>query len=266
MGSRVCAGREARGRRAAGGGRPWGMVIVIGLWSLPLPAAAAGAADPDAAPVVTAPGSAPGEAGHSPPLRGESGFFVIDSRLGSGLSPGIAAGPTLPFLLGPAWEAPLGAAGVGVLHPLSPESGGRPSLAVAGALTRAAGENAPRGWEATLLGIVTKTVGDLDTAPRLHLNLGWTYQSDPDPEESRDRYVVGLGFSQELAPDLTIAAGVFRRSERPGSGKGAIEAGLRYQIDADAVLSFGLGAGLRGSSPDLHALIGFRYAFGAPGR
>lgn len=101
-------------------------------------------------------------------------------------------------------------------------------------------------------------------AHRIHLNLLWDHNTQPDASERPNRYEAILGYSVELKPSFALVADLFReqQQERDQESQG-LELGAIWGLGSEVVLAFGGGVGLGPDSPDFVVRTGFQVAFGS---
>lgn len=152
-----------------------------------------------------------------------------------------------------------------------------PAFAIAGGVTQPYGAG-HGGTETELKFLATKSLGPLDPngstpfsyVPRsLHFNASWFHNYDPltgVDAEPRDRYRVGVGYSQPVTNDLVIVADVYRETDRArGRATNLAEIGARYMVTPQTVAVASVGVGFGGDrSQDFRAVIGFQHSLSYP--
>jgi hypothetical protein len=134
------------------------------------------------------------------------------------------------------------------------------------------------GTETELRFLATKSLGTSDASGsdpysyvprRIHFNASWFHNYDPlnGPDaERRDRYRVGVAYSQPLTNDLLLVADVYRETDRArGRTTNLAELGVRYQLTPQTVLTGGAGVGFGGDrSQDFRVTVGFQRTLSNP--
>lgn len=87
----------------------------------------------------------------------------------------------------------------------------------------------------------------------------------PDAER-RDRYRVGVAYSQPLTNDLLLVADVYREPDRTrGRATNLAELGVRYQLTPQTILTGAAGVGFSGDrSQDFRFTVGFQRTLSEP--
>lgn len=199
--------------------------------------------------------------------RGE--VFTLEPELKWGLIKNAQLEVKVPFFIGPGDREGSGNVQVAGLYNFNLETSLVPALALRVGLEFPSGEDAS-GVDSTVRGILTKGFA----RGRAHLNAGFTNRGDPGPGERASIYevVVGVDHPADLGL-LPIAIGldnlvmvdvvVQRAAFTQGDPLVLAEAGLRHQVNPWALLTFGVGFGVAGESPDIQATIGYQYTFAA---
>lgn len=124
------------------------------------------------------------------------------------------------------------------------------------------------GFESQLGLVATRSLGAFGQSylpRRLHLNALGFHNYDRQSMERRDRYRVGLGYSQPVANDWVVVGDFYRETEREASkARHMAELGTRFQLDPLTVISAGVGAWTGPDSPRFSVLIGFQRSLTFP--
>ncbi len=199
--------------------------------------------------------------------RGE--IFTLEPELKWGLMKNAQVEIAAPFFIGPGERKGSGSIKVEGLYNFNLETALIPATALRFGLEFPSGEDAS-GVDSTVRGIVTKGFA----RGRVHLNGGFTNIGDPDPRERAYIYQVVVGADHPadfgLLPiaigldNLVMVDLVVQRAALEGGDPLVLaEAGLRHQVNPWTLLTFGLGLGIAGESPDVQATVGYQYTFAA---
>jgi hypothetical protein len=94
---------------------------------------------------------------------------------------------------------------------------------------------------------------------RLHVNLGYTVNTDPGEDDREGRVSAVLGYSRRLTPETIFVSDLaFEQEVTQDEDTLMIEAGIRHQVTPLSVLSIGAGAGLTSDSPDVRLTVGWQ--------
>ena len=172
---------------------------------------------------------------------------------------------TAPYRVGNASSSGSGDYQLGVLYRFTDDHGGDgilPALALRAQAAQSYGAGA-HPVETTLRFVATKSLGELQTAPRLHLNVSWMHLAGERAADDRiNRYSWGIGSSLLIGPATAFVADFFReQGSTRGENSSLLEAGIRHAVSDKAVLALGAGAGLGDDSPDFRLLAGFEFSF-----
>jgi len=179
------------------------------------------------------------------------------------LTRGLAVTVDTPYRFGNAPSSGGGNARVGALwNFLSDDGGPRPALAVHGRISAPYGAG-PHPTETILRFVATKSLGgDVQTAPRLDLNVSWLHLVGPGAGEPRDRYTWGVGSTVLIGPNTALAADFYQEHpSRTGRNVSLVEAGVRQGLAKGSLLAFGVGTGIGHASPRLRLLGGVEVPF-----
>lgn len=200
-----------------------------------------------------------------------SDLFTFAPRVEAGLFRNFQASVALPYSLGNANETKQGTADLQGLYNFNNESVYLPALSLGAGVLQPYGYQ--RGGTETQVKVVaTKSIGSLGTSyvpRRLHLNAIWFHNYDPltttDGRERRDRYLIGVGYSQPVTNEAVLVADVYRQELRErGRAENMVEIGTRYQLTPQTVLSGSVGTGFGDRSPAFRVLIGFQHTLSWP--
>ena len=128
------------------------------------------------------------------------------------------------------------------------------------------------GTETSVQAVATKSIGSFGTSyvpHQLHLNAIWFHNYDPlslaDTRERRDRYLVGVAYSQPVTNDAVLVMDIYREQLRERTrAQNIVQAGVRYQLDPQTVLSASVGTGFADRSPAFVGLIGIQHTLSWP--
>lgn len=152
-----------------------------------------------------------------------------------------------------------------------------PAMALAFGVSTPYGFNAG-GTETELKFIASKSLGTPDPmglspysyVPRqLHVNASWFHNynplSGPDAER-RDRYRVGVAYSQPISNDVVLVADIYRETDRErGRAVNLAEIGARYIVTPQTILAGSVGVGFAGDrDTDFRAVIGLQHSLSYP--
>lgn len=183
----------------------------------------------------------------------------------------------VPYRFGNASETRQGDVHVKALYNFHTEGVWLPALSLAAGVAQPFGLRSG-GTETELKFLATKSIGPFDTAglspfsysPRsFHLNVSWFHNYSPlaGPDgERRDRYRIGLGYSQPLTNELVLVADVFREIDRDRrKATNMAEIGGRYIITPQTLVSVGVGVGFGADrGEDFRAVAGFQHTLSYP--
>lgn len=203
--------------------------------------------------------------------------FSIVPRLEYGAFRNFQLSVETPYRVGNATGTDQGEFRLQGLYNLNTEGLVLPAFAVAAGVAQPYGAGGG-GTETQLKFLATKSLGALDPngstpfsyAPRqIHFNAVWFHNYDPlrgVDAERRDRYRLGVGYSQPITNDLVVVADVYRETDRErGRATNLAEIGARYLLTPQTVLSGSVGVGFGGDrSQDFRAVIGFQHTLSYP--
>ena len=191
--------------------------------------------------------------------NGGQNFFSFDPRLVVGLFPGFQATFRAPYQVGPDGSNS-GAFNVGGLYQLNKGGPVLPTLALSGGIEVPYGFN-PGAVETSLKLIASKPLGNVSENRDIHLNIGWTHNTNPGPDERGDRYSIGVAYAQPFdAKTLFVAAVVGEQELEQRTNRIMFEFGIRHQVSDELVVSAGAGI-FRITGPS-ERTDGFRFVVG----
>lgn len=200
-----------------------------------------------------------------------SDLFTFAPRVEAGLFRNFQASTALPYSLGNTSETKQGNANLQGLYNFNNETISLPALSLGAGVIQPYGYERG-GTETQVKAVASKSIGSFGTSyvPRqLHLNAIWFHNYDPlrlsDASERRDRYLVGVGYSQPVTNDAVLVADVYRQELRErGRAENMVELGTRYQLTPQTVLSSSVGTGFGDRSPAFRVLVGFQHTLSWP--
>lgn len=188
-------------------------------------------------------------------------LLTLQPRLKYGAAQHLELSLTLPYSVGTGEEADSGALELETLYLLLQETGVLPTISTGARLGQGFGDAAGDTSGAISL-LASKRLKLSERAPVWHLNLGWEHVFDSAADEKRNRRLLALGVSQVLGPRWAVLADlVWEDLPQQGEAATLLEAGARYQLSKEAVISAGLGIGLDSESPDLRLAFGWQQSF-----
>ena len=210
--------------------------------------------------------------------RGPNRFTMVP-RIEYGAFQNFQLSVEAPYMLGNASMTDQGSFRAKGLYNFNSEDLWMPALSGAVGVIQPYGSGAG-GTETELKFIATKSIGTIDPygsspysyVPRsLHFNASWFHNYSPlkglNPER-RDRYRIGVGYSQPITNDLVAVADIFRETDRDkGKATNLAELGGRYQLDPQTVISAAAGVGFgRDRSEKFRAVVGLQHTLSFPYR
>jgi hypothetical protein len=189
-------------------------------------------------------------------IEGDDDRFTIEPRLEWGFAPNWQGRIALPLELSSDDDLIEGV-GLEVFHNFNTEGIHTPAFALS------LGADIPtiddRGVDLSLKAIATKSIGTGNAMDRLHFNLGYTINTDPNETDRDGRVSAVLGYSRRLAPETIFVSDLAFEQEATQDEEALIlEAGIRQQMTPLSVLSIGVGAGLTEESPDFRLTVGWQ--------
>lgn len=200
-----------------------------------------------------------------------SDAFTFSPQIEAGVFRNFQASLAVPYRLGNASETKQGDFMAQGLYNFNSETVYLPALSLGAGIDQPYGYEAG-GTETNVKFVATKSIGSFGTSyvPRqLHLNAIWFHNYDPlsnaDTSERRNRYLVGIGYSQPITNDAVLVADIYREELRDRTqAQNIVQVGVRYQLDPQTVLSGSVGTGFANHSPAFVALIGFQHTLSWP--
>lgn len=202
---------------------------------------------------------------------GGSDLFQFAPRLEVGLFRNFQASIAVPYRLGDAAETKQGNVNIQGLYNFNNEGAILPALSLGLGVVQPFGYQ--NGGTETLVKLVaTKSIGSFGTSyvpRRLHLNAIWYHNYDTlrteDGRERRDRYLVGIGYSQPITNNATLVADIYRQELRDSRrAENMVEVGTRYQLTPQTVVTGSIGTGFADRSPAFRVLLGFQHSLSWP--
>lgn len=181
-----------------------------------------------------------------------------------------------PYYLGNSSAADSGEVGLEGLYNFNTEMPNLPALSMAAGLHKPYGQaGEDGGLESSLTFLLTGSIGALDPLGRspyayvprqMHVNATWFHNFDPLPSERDDRYLIGVGYSQPVSNDFVVTADIFRETDREkGRANNMVEAGTRFIVTPQTVLSAGAGIGFgHDRTEDFRVMVGVQHALSFP--
>lgn len=196
--------------------------------------------------------------------HGGADQYLLQPRLEVGIAPNAQIAIGAPFLYGDASHRGSRELELDGLYNFNQESTVVPAFALAGRLQFPTGVESA-GVDTRLTVVATKTLGAISFMPRLHLNATWAHEAGRADDERADRYIVILGYSMRVSPDVVLVADFVREQQLAEEAESNIlEGGLRIQVTPQTVLVVGAGVGMGDESPDARATIGFQHSLSLP--
>jgi hypothetical protein len=189
-------------------------------------------------------------------IEGDDDHLTIEPRLEWGFAPNWQGRVAVPLELSGGDEVIAGV-GLEVFHNFNTEGIHTPAFALS------LGAEIPtiddRGVDLSLNAIATKGIGTGNAMDRLHVNLGYTVNTDPGEDDREGRVSAVLGYSRRLNPETIFVSDLaFEQEATQDEDTLMIEAGIRHQVTPLSVLSIGAGAGLTSDSPDVRLTVGWQ--------
>lgn len=185
--------------------------------------------------------------------------LTLVPRLEAGILRNLQASLAVPYRVGNTEDAKSGNVRAEALYNLDAEDLHVPAVSFGVSADQPFGSNAG-GFEAGARIALTKSLGSIGRSyvpRRLHLNADYVVNVDPRSDERRQRYLVGVGYSQPLTNELVLVGDVYRTTLRKDrSAENVVELGVRYALDPLTVLSASAGVGAWDESPAFRVLIG----------
>jgi hypothetical protein len=214
--------------------------------------------------------------------RGLSSLMAVP-RLEWGAFKNFQLSVEAPYRVGTASDTDQGAFRAQGFYNVNQEDLVLPAMAVAFGVNTPYGRMAG-GTETELKFLATKSLGTPDPeglspysyVPRqIHFNASWFHNYDPitgRDAERRDRYRVGVAYSQPVSNDVVLVADVYRETDRErGRAVNLAEIGARYIVTPQTLLVGAVGVGFGGDrrqdfrvTAGLQHSLSFPYSFDPP--
>lgn len=200
-----------------------------------------------------------------------SDAFTLSPQFEAGVFRNTQVSISAPYRLGNASETKQGDFIAQALYNFNNEGAYLPAFALSVGVDQPYGYQSG-GTESQIKAIASKSIGSFGSnyVPRqLHVNAIWFHNYDPlstvDTRERRDRYLVGIGYSQPVTNEAVLVADVYREQLKERTqAQNIVQVGIRYQLDPQTVLSGSLGTGFADRSPAFVALVGFQHTLSWP--
>ena len=200
-----------------------------------------------------------------------SDAFVLSPQIEVGAFRNFQVSLSAPYRLGNASETKQGDFVAQGLYNFNNEGHYLPAFALSAGIDQPYGYQSG-GTESQIKAIASKSIGSFGSSyvPRqLHVNAIWFHNYDPLPagslRERRDRYLVGVGYSQPVTNEAVLVADLYREAlKERAQAQNIAQVGARYQLDPQTVLSGSLGTGFADRSPALVALVGLQHTLSWP--
>ncbi len=207
--------------------------------------------------------------------QGSSRFSIVPS-VEYGIFDNAQVSIEVPYRVGNATETSQGDVRIRGLYNFNNEDLVVPAVSIGLSVEQPFGADSG-GTESGVTLLLTKSLGDwlgdrtgpLGYVPRrVHVNATWFHNYDTQAganPERRNRYSVVAGYSQPLANDWVGVLDVVRETDRsPGVVTNLAEAGLRYALTPQTVLSVGVGVGFGDSSERYRATLAIQHSLSFP--
>ncbi|MBP2314169.1 hypothetical protein [Azospirillum soli] len=193
--------------------------------------------------------------------NGGRNLFTLDPEFEVGVADGLALKLSPAYRLGNAEDAQQGDLELKAEYNILAPTQGRLGLSIEPVVALPYGS----GGKTTEAGAslrVTQPLGTSDTAPRLHVNLGWRHLFDPAPDERDNRFLKAAGVNVAVAPVTAVAFDVVREeSKEDGKARNFVEAGVRHMLAEKLAVGAGVGVGFGPDSPRYRVLVGVQKSF-----
>jgi hypothetical protein len=188
-------------------------------------------------------------------------LLTLSPTLKIGAMKGMQIDLALPYAVGTQSIASQGSTGLDMIYNFNDPTPTFPALAVQ------VGYQTPYGaghhtdvW--FVRGLATQWLGTNDQAPRLHLNLNYAHANTPSSTSRKDVVELGVGYSMLLTPKTALVLDVVHGAKNTkGQNETIVDAGLRWEITDDWILSGSVGAGIGQQSPPFRVLFAIQKDF-----
>jgi hypothetical protein len=180
-----------------------------------------------------------------------------------GVAPGLRFALTAPYRWGDSSRSGSGDLDLDLKYNPNEQTAWAPALAVMVGHSHPHGGGTRPGEAETFARLfATKWLGEGRTAPRLHLNATWYRAMDPAPTARRDRYDVGIAYTQLVGPRTALVVDLVRaQRERRGETQNILDVGFNHEVAEGLSLGGAVGVGLGTESPDFRAIVALRKSF-----
>jgi hypothetical protein len=190
---------------------------------------------------------------------GQKNFFSFNPRLAVGLFPGFQVRFGALYQVG-SDGSNSGPFNVGGVYQLNDGGEAFPTFALSGGVDVHHGFNTGP-VETSLKLVATKPLGNLSEKRDIHLNIGWTHNTNPGPDERSERYAIGVAYAQPFdAMTLLVVALVGEQELEQRTNRMMVEFGIRHKVSDELVVSAGGGI-FRITGPS-EPTDGFRFVVG----
>jgi hypothetical protein len=113
-----------------------------------------------------------------------------------------------------------------------------------------------------LMSMATRMLESEPVLHRLHLNVAWSYNSEPGKADVDSNYALIVGYDYRIGHDMMLIFDFVHEKEmRDGKEANVAEAGVSYRLMPLAVLAIGGGATLDDVTPGFRSALTFQYSF-----
>jgi hypothetical protein len=177
-------------------------------------------------------------------------LLYLEPRLLFSLGRNAEAGVGVSYVVGSASDAERGSVDLEALYNFNQGLGFVPAIALEGSLQIPFGEQGEN-VETELKALASWSLGSEESSPKVYLNLSWLHLFDREPNQRGDRYRAAVGYGHPVSDDLMLVADVMREQEEDEDEDiNLVEAGVRYRLTQQWVLSAGAGLDIGDESPD----------------
>ena len=193
--------------------------------------------------------------------RGGRNLFAIDPEIEVGVARGLSLKLSPAYRLGNASDAQQGEVELEAEYNVLEPTQGRLGITIEPTVALPYGSGS-KTTEAGLAVRATQPLGTSNTAPHLHVNLGWRHLFDPESNERDNRFLMAAGVNFSVAPTTAVAFDVVReQSQERGKARNFVEAGLRHVLAEKLSVGAGVGVGFGPDSPRYRVLVGVQKLF-----
>ncbi len=187
--------------------------------------------------------------------------FVIETRLEIGFPRNAQISIAQPWIMGEVEPDGIGNTTLEFFYNFNQETLSVPAFAVATGLEFDTMEEAD-GVDPFVNLIASKTIGDSWMFHQVHVNFYYQANDDVQPGERGGRYRASIAYSRRLNNQALLLVDFVREQEMEEDVEhNLVEAGVRYQLTPNVVLSGGAGVGIGDESPDVRGIFGVQFSF-----